>query len=211
LSTVRGVTASIEAAPSHEKARVMRTFYVVLVALLAVADTRWVDAAAAQALLFPLGVLLVGASVVGRIWCVAYHAGYKNVTILDVGPYSLSRNPMYFCNFLGALGAVLTTVTLSIPLLYVAVFAAYSRRVIRREERQLEVLHPEAFAAYRARTPAFVPKWSLLREPERYALNARRFRRAMLHSLPPIALLAAVGMLHALHLAGILPVLVRLY
>src|SRR5438874_6144411 len=41
----------------------------------------------------------------GRIWSAAYISGRKNHELVVDGPYSLTRNPLYFFSFLGYLGA----------------------------------------------------------------------------------------------------------
>jgi protein-S-isoprenylcysteine O-methyltransferase Ste14 len=42
-----------------------------------------------------VGYALVIVCVVGRIWCSAYVGGYKNTKLIDTGPFSIVRNPLY--------------------------------------------------------------------------------------------------------------------
>lgn len=55
-------------------------------------------------ILFLLGLLLVGVATVGRLWCSLYISGHENSELITTGPYSLSRNPLYFFSLPGFAG-----------------------------------------------------------------------------------------------------------
>jgi protein-S-isoprenylcysteine O-methyltransferase Ste14 len=161
--------------------------------------------------LFSIGVILIGCAVSGRLWVLVYHSGYKKEVLLTEGPYSLCRNPLYLCNFLGAIGVGLTTATLSVPIFAGLCFAAIYPVVIRREERNLRALHGPSFDRYRAELPALVPAWGHLREPDVYSVNVRAVRGRMLHATWPLAGIAVIHVIRSLHVHDALPVLFRLY
>src|SRR5690242_2552426 len=48
-------------------------------------------------------LLLVGA--IGRVWVAAYISGRKTVELVTDGPYSITRNPLYFFSFIAYVGA----------------------------------------------------------------------------------------------------------
>jgi protein-S-isoprenylcysteine O-methyltransferase Ste14 len=58
-------------------------------------DTVW------EALLFFVGLLLVGIATVGRLWCSLYISGRKSAELVMDGPYSICRHPLYFFPYLG--------------------------------------------------------------------------------------------------------------
>jgi len=164
-----------------------------------------------SAFLFSIGVVLSGISAIGRVWCTLYIAGYKRQNLVTTGPYSVTRNPLYYFSMLGGLGVALSTETLSLPLVTVLAFALYYPPVIRREEERLRHFHGDAFEAYAARVPRFFPRWSLFAEPEEYVVKPVMFRRHMMSALWFIWLLGLVEFIEYMHEAGVLPTWFHIY
>jgi protein-S-isoprenylcysteine O-methyltransferase Ste14 len=160
---------------------------------------------------FSVGVLLVAIGFAGRLWVSTYQAGYKNKSLIMVGPYSLCRNPMYFCNLLGGLGACLTTGTITAPALFLAAYVFHYRRVIRDEEARLRRHHGAAFDAYRAATPRLLPSIKNFKQPEEYIVRMRDLSERIPLALWPIAAVALIHFGAALHAHHLLPDLLRIY
>ncbi|MFM8660476.1 MAG: methyltransferase family protein [Cyanobium sp.] len=76
--------------------------------------------------------------------------------LVTEGPYAACRHPLYRQILLGALGMTLLLGSLLHLLLLLALAGLLGGKA-RREERALLALHPEAYPAYRAATPAIVP------------------------------------------------------
>jgi protein-S-isoprenylcysteine O-methyltransferase Ste14 len=114
--------------------------------------------AAAYEALELLGFALAIVAALGRVWCTLYIGGRKDKELCQDGPYSLSRNPLYFFSFLGAMGIACASQVLWIVPVVGILFAWYYVLVIRSEERNLGRKFGEAFAAYRADVPMFVPR-----------------------------------------------------
>ncbi len=72
-----------------------------------------------------IGWVLLGLGVIGRCWCGSYISGYKNDRLIMDGPYSLCRNPLYFCSFLAGLGLMFITETLIMPAAFCLVYLTY--------------------------------------------------------------------------------------
>ena len=87
--------------------------------------------------LFTLGMFLVAIGSLGRMWCSLYIAGYKDQVLITQGPYSATRNPLYFFSTFGALGVGFCTETFTFPLLLLGVMILYYPLVVRKEERRL--------------------------------------------------------------------------
>jgi hypothetical protein len=143
--------------------------------------------------------------------CSLYIGGYKNTTLVTSGPYSISRNPLYFFSMIGGAGLGLATETLLIPVVIVILFLVYYPSVIRSEERRLLSLHGERFEAYRRNTPALFPKLSLLKEPETYMVYPKVFKRNIFRALWFIWLVGILEIIEAFHETGVLPTYFRIY
>lgn len=158
-----------------------------------------------------LGLVLATVGGVGRLWCNLYIVGYKNAQLLTIGPYSMTRHPLYFFSAIGGIGVGLTSGTLSIAATIAALFAATYPSVVRSEEARQLKLHGDAWTAYARRVPQFLPNPSLLDEPGDYLAHPRLFRRHLLDAVwfPwAAAVLMSVGPLRD---AGLLPALFTLY
>ncbi|MHA7882105.1 methyltransferase family protein [Nitratireductor rhodophyticola] len=158
-----------------------------------------------------IGWVLIAVAVVGRVWCSAHINGRKNAELVIVGPYSLCRNPLYFCSFIGGLGVMLVTETLLLPLVFCVLFGLYYSHVIDGEEKTLLKRHDAAFQDYRARVPRFWPQFNLFTEPNSYRVSAANFRKSLGDAMWFIIAGGVIEFLEGLHAAGFLPTLLRVY
>lgn len=188
---------------------VSRVFALSFFVLLVLTEST-VEGSMIAPLLFLTGLVLVGIATVGRLWCSVYISGYKNSELITAGPYSISRNPLYFFSFLGFIGIGFSTETFSFPLGLTAIFAIGYPLIITREEDYLRAKFGEAFTAYAAHTPRFFPNLKLLKEPETWTVNPRLFRRTMGDVLWFVWLVGIVELVEALHEYGIVTPLLRL-
>jgi protein-S-isoprenylcysteine O-methyltransferase Ste14 len=157
---------------------------VTFLALMAVTSSQLEeDAPIVSALVFFVGLILVGIASVGRLWCSLYIAGRKTRRLVTEGPYSVSRNPLYFFSLVGFAGVGLASETVSVPLTLIIAFGLYYPTVIRAEERRLHALHAAEYEQYTNSTPRFFPAFGRLVEPETFAVNPRVFRRHVIHAL----------------------------
>ena len=128
-------------------------------------------------LLFALGCVFTGFGALGRIWCSLYIGGFKNRVVVEDGPYSLTRNPLYFFSCFGGLGLMLLTQTLTYPLVFLAFMSLYYPAVIRNEEARLLATHGDLYRDYFSRVPRFFPRLAKPNEPKRYEVAPRSFRK----------------------------------
>jgi protein-S-isoprenylcysteine O-methyltransferase Ste14 len=196
-----------------EKTRIplTRGFAVILLIIIILSSSAWERISCVSNLFFLIGCILVGIASLGRLWCSLYIGGYKNTVLVTTGPYSISRNPLYFFSMIGGAGVGLATETLLIPCVIVILFLVYYPSVIMSEERRLLSLHGERFEAYRRSTPAFFPKLSLLQEPETYMVNPRVFKRNIFRALWFIWLVGILEIIEAFHETGVLPMYFSIY
>lgn len=162
------------------------------------------DGTLLEGLLSSVGLVLVGVATVGRLWCAMYISGYKNSELITVGPYSMTRNPMYFFSFLGFAGIGFATETFTCGLAFPLIFLLTYPIIINREEKFLHSRFGPAFRDYAARTPRFFPTLRTFHEPESYVVHPRLFRRTMLDAPWFLWLVALIELIETLHDSQIL-------
>jgi protein-S-isoprenylcysteine O-methyltransferase Ste14 len=74
------------------------------------------------------------------------------------GMYSLVRHPLYFANFLVFLGFLLVFKSVVFALFGCVAYFLYYERIMLAEEDFLEQKFSDAYAAWAARTPVFLPR-----------------------------------------------------
>jgi len=107
---------------------------------------------------FGLGLIVV--CIVGRAWCSLYIGGRKKAEIVDRGPYSISRNPLYVFSFMGAFGAGTQTGSVTLASVFLLLTVAVFYATVKREEAWLSGAFGQTYADYCARTPRFGPDFS---------------------------------------------------
>src|SRR5688572_20045867 len=120
---------------------------------------------------WPLGLLIFAAGLVGRIWAQQHlHFRLRDVdnAFTHTGPYRWVRNPIYISNTLLFVGlTVLSQVLWLVPVTIVWCVIVYTI-VVREEEERLLELYGEPYAAYLRETSRWLPRPST-REPGRFS------------------------------------------
>ena len=189
---------------------VSRVFAALLIAVVLSTESRQ-EGTLTATLLFMSGLVLIGIATVGRLWCSLYISGYKDNELITVGPYSVSRNPLYFFSFLGFTGVGLATETITLAIVLPVFFAVLYPFVIRREEGSLRARFGTVFDEYCARVPRFVPNPALYVEPQSWVVDTRRFRRTTLDVVWFVWLAALLEFVEAVHELGIVKAWYGLY
>lgn len=122
-----------------------------------------------------LGLGMIALCIVGRAWCSLYIGGRKKAEIVDRGPYSVSRNPLYVFSFIGAFGVGAQTGSVSLALLFLALTVVVFWFTVKREEAWLTEAFGAEYEAYRARTPRFGPDFSKWRDEGMLEIRPRFF------------------------------------
>jgi protein-S-isoprenylcysteine O-methyltransferase Ste14 len=98
-------------------------------------------------------IALVGVLI--RAWASGHIS--KNARLATTGPYAHTRNPLYFGSFLIAAGFAIAA-HWALLLLVVAFFVLIYAPTMQRERANIAGRFPEAYEAYAANVPAFVPR-----------------------------------------------------
>jgi protein-S-isoprenylcysteine O-methyltransferase Ste14 len=137
---------------STPRLRATFAIYIALVAASAVIGPKelpaWLYYAASA-----LGFILVSVACLGRIWCSVFIAGHKDAELVTTGPYARCRHPLYAFSILGAIGLGLTSKSVLLCAIVVALIAALVVYAASCEEQFLADSFPDQFKMYLAATP----------------------------------------------------------
>lgn len=122
-----------------------------------------------------VGFVAMILAIVGRAWCSLYIGGRKKAEIVDRGPYSVTRNPLYVFSYIGAFGIGAQSGSVTIGLGFVLAAMAVFYLTVRREEAFLEREFGAVYIAYKARTPRFWPRFSLWRDEDDLTIRPKLF------------------------------------
>ncbi|MFZ5835219.1 MAG: methyltransferase family protein [Pseudomonadota bacterium] len=152
-----------------------------------------------------VGHVLVVLCVLGRSYCSAYIGGRKNDELIQEGPFSVVRNPLYVFSFLGLAGIGLQSGMLTVLGLLLLGFVLYYPKVVAREEAFLLHKFNDTYAPYMNTVPRWWPKWSNWAEPEYIRTQPRLLRESMRDAAVFFAAFPIFELLEALRANGLLP------
>ena len=151
-----------------------------------------------------LGLALIVVAIVGRAWCSLYIGGRKKAEIVDRGPYSITRNPLYVFSFIGAFGVGAQTGSLVIGAVFALATVVVFLRTVGREEAWLAEHFGATYAAYRNRTPRFWPNPALWRDAEELTVRPVFFLRTLRDGLTLLAAIPGMEGIERLQAAGLI-------
>jgi len=152
--------------------------------------------------LVSLFLVVIGAS--GRVWASLYLGARKNATLVQDGPYSLCRNPLYFFSAVGALGIAIQSHRLLVVLALLLFLLVVYTRTIRAEERRLAAAFGDAFERYRAATPRFFPRFDRYRSDPAITVYPHHVLKALIGVAWWILAWYALGAVERLQLMGLI-------
>lgn len=157
-----------------------------------------------------VGHTMIFAGILGRLWATLYIGGRKSMELIADGPYSVTRNPLYFFSSVAAAGLGALTGSITIMIGFGAFCAVAFHFVILREERFLTAEIGPAYQSYVALVPRFLPDPSLYRDKAVVVVHMRYLRKTLFDSLGFVAAVPILKMVEHAQAAGMLPVLFRL-
>jgi protein-S-isoprenylcysteine O-methyltransferase Ste14 len=157
-----------------------------------------------------LGLFLILVCIMGRVWCSLYIGGYKVRSLIDNGPYSIVRNPLYVFSFIGAAGVGAQSGSLTVMTLFFVLAVIVFSILVRREEDALLKVHGETYAAYMRATPRFLPNPRLWWDREVLEVKPTRVLRTFADGLVFLLAIPVAEGLEYLQNLHILPVFANL-
>ena len=177
---------------------------------LTVTASRWAEMSAVRYAIEWIGVVLIVVCIVGRTWSSFYIGGRKNREIVRIGPYSVSRNPLYLFSFIGAAGVGAQFGSLTIALFCVLIAWLVFRLVVNKEERALTARYGDTYRAYVAEVPRFLPRLSLWKNVDTLTISPRSVMMTFLDACIFLLAIPLADGIRFLQHAGYLPVLLQL-
>jgi hypothetical protein len=157
-----------------------------------------------------IGYTMIVITTLGRIWCFVYISGYKDDQLIQYGPYSLVRNPLYVFSFIGTIGLGLASENLLALALMVVLFCVLYPSVVDEEESKLKAIYGQIFEDYVRKIPRWFPDFKHFEQLEEYPIKPRIFIKAMLESMWFLLFFMILQVIETLHHMGILPVILTI-
>lgn len=180
------------------------------VTVLLLSDSRWPSGTPVHETIEWIGIILMVIAILGRTWCSLYIGGRKVVMLVDIGPYSITRNPLYVLSVIGALGAGAQTGSIVMAAcLALAVYLVF-HVVIRQEEDALRHGLGASYVDYCARVPRFLPNVALWRDVEKLEIQPDRVRLTFFDGVLFLLAIPIAEGFEYLHDTGVLITLFRL-
>ena len=195
---------------ARNRINVSRMIFGVVIALIFLTSHVWQEGGLLLSLLNALGFIMIILAVFGRLWSSVFICGYKTKKVIQHGPYSVTRNPLYVFSSLGAVGLGLVAGSFVITGLIIFIYVFIYARTIIFEEHKLEEALGVQYLQYKTNTPRFFPDFTLYKTVPEYTINVSRFENAFKDAIwffLGFGVLHIVGQMHEL---GFLPVLFRL-
>ncbi len=190
---------------------VVQALAVAVIAMMLVARPAIGEATTTHEMIELIGLGLIFACVAGRLWSILYIGGRKNAELISCGPFSMTRNPLYFFSTLGAVGIGLifgsAVVTVGLGLLSFLILGMTARK----EAEFLLAQFGPAYQDYARRTPRFWPNPFLYRDEPEWRFSPAALRRTFLDGLYFIAAFPMIELLEHLRALHDLPVWIALY
>lgn len=200
-------TATTAVRPFNQKIRIwgLRLFFVLAVPLILFTRSAWTHPEWIFEVLEVSGIFLVIAGVLGRFWAILYIGAMKNRSVMQVGPYSICRHPLYLFSTIGVLGfGMMMGSLLLTAFLGLSVFLILSATAAR-EEAFLRSEFGPAYAEYAARVPRIWPQPGLFTTPAEVTCSVKALRVNFADALVFLAFIPLAELMESVKEAGLLP------
>ena len=184
----------------------LRLSALALFPLVLLAKPIWLDTFAAGAL-EQIGALLIVAGVIGRFWSILYIGGRKNELVVQDGPYSICRHPLYLFSTVAITGFALMLQSVVLAVLLVGTTFAILSFTARREELYLLSAFGPDYRDYMARVPRILPDPTLFRSDPEVTFSVATLRRNFADSLVFLLLIPVAECLESVRGSLLLPLI----
>jgi protein-S-isoprenylcysteine O-methyltransferase Ste14 len=201
------VNSTIPIQPVRQRLRIaaLRLSFILLLPLMLFTRSAW------SGLMFDIlevaGILAIIAGVLGRFWAILYIGGHKNRRVMDEGPYSICRHPLYLFSTIGVIGFGLMLGSVLMTAMLGTVFFVILSITAAREERFLRASLGEDYDSYSARVPRIIPNLRLFQTSPKITVNIATLRGNLADALVFLSLIPLAVFIDFLHETLSLPAL----
>lgn len=142
--------------------------------IFAVTNSRYPSGGTIHEMIEWVGIVLIVLCILGRTWSSLYIGGRKIDELVMTGPYSVSRNPLYFFSILGAAGVGAQVGSIALALICALLALIVFLVVVLQEEQLLLGVYGKRYRSYVAKVPRFVPKASLWKDERTLTIRPPR-------------------------------------
>ncbi|WFP77068.1 isoprenylcysteine carboxylmethyltransferase family protein [Mesorhizobium sp. WSM4906] len=206
---------SLKSAPKafdqHKRLIVVQVAAVVAIVLLLFSKPFLGEGSSGHELVETAGFGFVLVCFLGRLWSILYVGGKKNDELIVSGPFSMTRNPLYFFSTIGAVGiGLMFGSALAAAILGLASFLVF-RFTANREAEYLFGKFGAVYTAYAGRTPRFWPNPMLYRDQDQLVFSTSALKSTFRDGLYFLALFPLIETVEYFRAAGVLPTLFTVY
>ncbi len=152
------------------------------------------------------GVILIVVCILGRTWSSLYIGGRKNTALVKVGPYSVSRNPLYFFSILGAAGMGAQMGSIVVAVIWGGMAWLVFFFVVGQEERLLHEVYGKRYRDYIAKVPRFFPRPWLWKDNPTLTIRPPRVLMTFADALMFLLAVPMAELFETLQELGLLPI-----
>ncbi|MBA3911092.1 MAG: isoprenylcysteine carboxylmethyltransferase family protein [Rhodobacter sp.] len=199
------MTSTPRATPVNQAIRVniLRAAFLTALPLAVFTRSAWPESV--FELLEVAGTALVITAVLGRFWSILYIGGHKNQTVMQDGPYSICRHPLYLFSTLGVLGLGLMLGSLIMSAILGSITFVILSVTARKEEAFLRGEFGPAYDEYSARVPMILPRLAGFHTEGEIVISVRHLRQNLMDALVFLTFIPLAELLEFLKESQVLP------
>lgn len=130
-----------------------------------------------------------------RVWATLYVGGRKDRELQTMGPYSITRNPLYLGSFAFAVAVACFLKSIVFGATLLPALVLYLQFVVRAEEHFLEAKFQGVYRDYCRRTPRFWPRWAAFVTPPLVHAELTRLKQEVMRLSRAALLIIALNVL----------------
>jgi len=196
--------------PVNQRIRVViaRVVALLCLPLLIFTHSAWAGVPILREAFEVAGIWAIVAAVLGRFWAILYVGGRKNNEVVQSGPYSICRHPLYFSTTIGAIGFGLMLGSLILAVVWGGLAFIVLSQTAKREEKFLRAEFSPDYEEYASRVPQILPNFGLFQTAQMVTFNTKTLRTNLADALGFLALIPLAKLIVALHAADWVPAFV---